>query len=29
VTLIFASNRPGGRGNFDLYMTTREKNPHD
>ncbi len=28
-TLFFASNRPGGLGNFDLYMTTREKNPHD
>jgi len=26
-TLLFASNRPGGLGNFDLYMTTREKNP--
>lgn len=26
-TLFFASNRPGGVGGFDLYMTTREKNP--
>src|SRR5439155_853919 len=25
--LFFASNRPGGLGSFDLYMTTREKNP--
>lgn len=28
-TLFFASNRPGGIGNLDIYMTTREKNPHD
>lgn len=26
-TLFFASNRPGGLGNLDLYMTTRKKNP--
>ena len=26
-TLLFASNRPGGYGSFDLYMTTREKLP--
>jgi WD40-like Beta Propeller Repeat len=28
-TLFFASNRPGGLGNLDIYMTTREKNPHN
>jgi hypothetical protein len=28
-TLFFASNRPGGLGNLDLYMTTREKNPRN
>jgi hypothetical protein len=28
-TLFFASNRPGGLGNLDIYMTTREKNPHE
>jgi Tol biopolymer transport system component len=31
-TLFFASDRPGGvggPGKLDLYMTTREKNPHD
>jgi WD40 repeat protein len=27
-TLFFTSNRPGGLGNNDLYMTTREKDPH-
>ena len=26
-TLFLASNRPGGLGNFDLYVATREKNP--
>lgn len=26
-TLLFASTRPAGSGNLDLYMTTREKNP--
>ena len=28
-TLFFASDRTGGLGNLDIYMTTREKNPHD
>jgi hypothetical protein len=28
-TLFFASNRPGGFGNLDIYLTTREKNPHE
>jgi Tol biopolymer transport system component len=23
-TLLFASNRPGGFGNFDLFLTVRE-----
>jgi hypothetical protein len=27
--LVFASNRPGGLGNIDLYVTTREKNPQE
>lgn len=27
--LVFASNRPGGLGNFDLYVTTRVKNPKE
>ena len=28
-TLFFASDRTGGLGNLDIYMTTREKNPRD
>jgi hypothetical protein len=28
-TLFFASDRSGGLGNLDIYMTTREKNPHE
>jgi Tol biopolymer transport system component len=28
-TLFFASDRTGGLGNLDIYMTTRERNPHD
>jgi len=28
-TLFFASDRPLGHGNLDIYMTTREKSPHD
>ena len=28
-TLFFASDRPGGFGTLDLYVTTPEKDPHD
>jgi hypothetical protein len=28
-TLFFASDRPGGLGTLDLYVTTREKDPHN
>ena len=28
-TLFFASDRPGGVGTLDIYVTTRERNPHD